>query len=69
MLKTLEIQKKIGDMKLSAKHNLHVQSDGYQEPHNVDYKAHLVPGHWWDFNWESFKYVCYLLFHEANTPI
>ena len=44
MLKTLEIQKKIGDMKLSAKHNLHVQSDGYQEPHNVDYKAHLVPG-------------------------
>ena len=37
---------KIGDMKFSAKHTLHVQPEGYQEPHNVGPQAHLAPNHW-----------------------
>ena len=44
-------------MKLSAKHTLHVQREGYQEPHNVSSKAHFDLAHWWDLNWESFKCV------------
>ena len=37
-------------MKLSAKHTLHVQSEGYQELHNVGPKAHLALVHRWDLN-------------------
>ena len=61
MLETLELQKKIRDMELSAKHTLHVQPEGYQEPHNEGLQAHPALGHRWDLNWESFKSVCYLL--------
>ena len=32
-------------MKLPAKHTLHVQPEGYQDPHNVGPKAHLVLAH------------------------
>ena len=48
-------------MKLSVKHTLHVQSEGYQEPHNEGLQAHPALAHRWDLNWESFKSVCYLL--------
>ena len=60
MVETLEIQKKIGDMKLSAKRILHVQLEGYQEPHNEGPQTHPALAHLWDFNWESFKSVCNL---------
>ena len=36
-------------MKLSAKPTVHVQPEGYQEPHVVP-KAHLALAHQWDFN-------------------
>ena len=36
-------------MKLSVKHMSNdAQPEGYQEPHNVDPKAHLVLDHRWD---------------------
>ena len=50
MVETLEIQKKIGDMKLSAKRILHVQLEGYQEPHNEGPQTHPALAHLWDFN-------------------
>ena len=35
ILKTIEIQRKYqGDKSLSVEHTLHVQTEGYQEPHN-----------------------------------
>ena len=37
-------------MKLSIKHTLHVQREGYQEPHNEATKAHPSGAHWWDLN-------------------
>ena len=37
-------------MKFSAKHNLHVQPAGYQEPHNEDPQAHPALAHRWDLN-------------------
>ena len=48
-------------MKLSVKHTLHVQSEGYQEPHNEGLQAHPALAHRWDLNWEPFKSACYLL--------
>ena len=42
----------MGDMKLSAKHTLHVQPEpeGYHEPHHLGPKAHFVLAHQWDLN-------------------
>ena len=52
MLKTLEIQRKNRVSK-----TLHVQPEGYQEPHNVGPQVHLALAHRWDFNLKSFKCV------------
>ena len=40
----------MGDMKLSAKHTLHVQPEGYQERHNAGLQAHPALAHRWDWN-------------------
>ena len=37
-------------MKLSAKHTLHVQPEGYQKPHNEGPQAHPALFHRWDLN-------------------
>ena len=41
----------MGDMKLSAKHTVHAQPEGYQEPHNEGSRAHPALAHRWDLNW------------------
>ena len=39
----------IGDKKWSVEHTLHVQPEGYQEPHNnVGSQRPSWPAHWWD---------------------
>ena len=40
----------MGDMKLSAKHTLHAQPEGYQKPHNEGSRAHPALAHRWDLN-------------------
>ena len=40
----------MGDMKLSAKHTLHVQPEGYQGRHNAGLQAHPALAHRWDWN-------------------
>ena len=42
-------REKICDVKLSAKHTLHVQREGYQEPHE-DLQAHPALSYQWDLN-------------------
>ena len=62
-------REKTGDMKMSAKHTLHIQPGGYQEPHNEGSQTHPAPANRWDLNQESFKSVCYLLSYQINLPI
>ena len=37
-------------MKLSVKHTLHVQPEGYQGPHNEGPQVHHALAYRWDFN-------------------
>ena len=54
-------------MKLSAKHTLHVQPEGYQEPHNNGLQAHPALSHQWHLNWESIQ-VCVLPVMLLDQP-